>query len=147
MRKRVYGRKLNRSRRSRTALFRSLIRSLAKNGRIKTTLAKAKAVQPEVDKMIGLLKQETVSSRRLVYSRLGNDRFTTDELYRVSKFMKDKVSGFTKLTHLSFRSGDNAEMAMLEWSSSVGSLESEKKKRVKKSIKKGKDEKDVPAKK
>jgi large subunit ribosomal protein L17 len=76
MNKRVFGRKLSRSRPSREALFASLAQSLIINGKIVTTRAKAKAVQGSVEKMVTLAKSGSIASRRKVMSNLDNKRET-----------------------------------------------------------------------
>jgi large subunit ribosomal protein L17 len=65
------GRKLNRNSSHRLALYRSLAMSLFQHERIITTVAKAKAVRPFVEKLITLAKKGTLHARRLVLSRLG----------------------------------------------------------------------------
>src|SRR5258708_40300533 len=74
MNKRVFGRKLSRNTQSRKALFRTLIRALTEYGEINTTLAKAKAIRGEVDKLMTLVAKNTVSTRRLVLAKLANDK-------------------------------------------------------------------------
>ncbi len=65
------GRKLNRNASHRLALYRSLAMALFQHERIITTVAKAKAVRPFVEKLITLAKKGTLHARRLVLSRLG----------------------------------------------------------------------------
>ena len=116
MRKKVFGRQLSRSRKARRALIRSLIKALIVNGKITTTKAKVKFVQGQVDKLVTLAKKENLSARRKVLAFLGNDRKTNDLFFsKVVPVFKDRKSGFTRLTLLPRRKGDNAEMAILEW--------------------------------
>jgi large subunit ribosomal protein L17 len=116
MRKIVFGRKLSRSRKSRIALFRSLIKALITNGKITTTKAKAKAIQGQADKIITLAKKSDLSARRRALAFLGNDRKVTDFLFtKLAPVFKERQSGFTRITLLPRRKGDNAEMAILEW--------------------------------
>lgn len=124
MKKRVFGRHLSRERDTRRALFRSLMRALIINGKIKTTKAKAKAIQADVDKMISLANKEDVASRRRLYSLLANDRLIADYVVRkVITAFAGKNSGFTRVIKLPRRVGDNAEMVRLEWSSEVEKYE------------------------
>ena len=117
MKKKVFGKKLGRERDSRRALFRSLIRSLVKHGKIKTTKAKAKSMLPSLEKLISKAKTGTVANKRLVYSRLGNDRQTADFLFgQAAKSFSTRKSGFVRVTNLPRRKGDNAEMVTMEWS-------------------------------
>ena len=71
MRHRKAGRKLNRNATHRLALYRNLTMALIRHERIITTLPKAKAVRPFVEKLITLAKKNTLHARRLVISRLG----------------------------------------------------------------------------
>jgi len=116
MRKKVFGRKLSRSRKSRRALFRSLLKALIVNGKITTTKAKIKAIQGQADKLVTLGKKGNLSARRSVLAFLGNDRKTTDIFFmKQIPVFKDRNSGFTRMILLPRRKGDNAEMATLEW--------------------------------
>jgi large subunit ribosomal protein L17 len=152
MNKKVFGRKLSRSRPAREALFASLTRALIINGKIVTTRAKAKAVQGDVDKMLTLAKKGGVSARRRVMGNLDNARDATDILFqKVVKAFPTKTSGFTRIISLPRRVGDNAEMVRMEWTEKMieekkpeetkdkkGEPKKEIKKVVKKTVKKAK---------
>ena len=114
MRKRVKGKKLSRSRTARDALFRSQIRALLEYGEIKTTKAKAKAIQPWIDSLVVKSKGDTLASRRRALAKLANNRETADKLYRYAKGTK-RNSGFTRIVLLSSRRGDDAPMVKLLW--------------------------------
>jgi large subunit ribosomal protein L17 len=147
MNKRVFGRKLSRSRPTREALFASLAQSLIINGKIVTTRAKAKAVAGSVEKMVTLAKAGTIAARRKVMSSLDNARGATDILFqKIAKAFPAKTSGFTRIISLPRRVGDNAQMVRMEWTEKV-ELETKKKpetkakkeeskKEVKKAVKK-----------
>lgn len=116
MRKRVFGRKFSRGRKGRTALLRSLARALVARGKITTTKARAKAIQGQIDKYVSRAKKKGVALRRKILAEMGNDRETVDALFaKVAKTRAERKSGFTKITLLPRRKGDNAEMARLEW--------------------------------
>ena len=134
MRKRVFGKKLSRSRTARTALYRLLTRSLFENQKVVTTTAKAKGVQIYIEKIITLARKGTLSSQREVLARLANDKKTVKNILDFCKNTK-RTSGFTRIVLLPPRRGDNAEMARLEL---VDKLE-----KVEKKEKKGKKEKKV----
>jgi large subunit ribosomal protein L17 len=120
MKKKVFGKGLSRSRTAKKALFRALIRALVLHGSIQTTRAKAKAVIPEIDKLVNIAKQKNVNSKRRVYSLLGNDRKVTDLLFsQVIPVFSKKESGFTRLINLPARRGDRAEMVRIEWTEKV----------------------------
>jgi large subunit ribosomal protein L17 len=137
MNKKVFGRKLSRSRPTREALFASLAKSLIKNGKIETTRAKAKAVAPNVEKMVTLAKKAEISGRRKVLSMLDNSKESTEILFgAVAKAFSGKNSGFTRMISLPRRHGDNAEMVRLEWSEKVEVVEKKEEKPAKKETKK-----------
>ena len=142
MRKKVFGRKLSRDRGSRHALFRSLIEALVRHGKIVTTKAKAKAVQPDVEKLVSLAKTKDVNRMRQVYSFLANDSETSNKIFnQITLAFASKKSGFTRIVNLPRRLGDNAEMARIEWTEKVEVAEKPKdKKMVKKELKKVKTE-------
>lgn len=117
MKKKVFGKKLSRERDTRRALFRSLMRAMVLNGKIKTTKAKAKAIQGDVEKIVTLAKSGDVPSRRRLYSLLGNDRATADFVVnKIVPAFSQKISGFTRMVNLPERVGDRAKMVRLEWS-------------------------------
>lgn len=115
MRKKVFGRQFSRETGSRTALFRSVIRSLVKHGQITTTLAKAKSIQGEMDKIFTTVKKDTVNSRRNVFSKLGNDKETVNKLFsEYLPIVKERSSGYTRILKLGRRKGDQSEIAKIE---------------------------------
>ena len=127
MKKKVYGRQLSRSFTARRALFRALIRAIVMHGSIKTTKAKAKSVQSDIDKLVTLAKAGGINERRRIYARLGNDRKTTDMLMDIVKrSFSSRTSGFTRIVKLPRRKGDGAEIAKLEWTDKVKVVEKKK---------------------
>jgi large subunit ribosomal protein L17 len=113
MKKRIYSKKLNRSTTARRALYRSLARNLLEFGKIKTTLAKAKALVPFMERLIVTAKINNLSARRMVLASLANDRKTVNRVFAVAAVNSQK-SGFTRITPLTPRKGDNAKLAILE---------------------------------
>ena len=137
MKKRIRGRKFGRERDTRRALFRSLVGSLVEHGEIKTSLAKAKAVQPLIDKLIVKSKKNLVSANRDVFARLGNDKKTAKKIFEMAKnHFKTRNSGFTRIVKLGKRRGDGAEIVRLEFVEKVR-IEEEKTKKGKAVTKKG----------
>jgi large subunit ribosomal protein L17 len=147
MNKKVFGRKLSRSRPAREALFATLIRSMILNGKIKTTMAKAKAIQGDLEHMITLAKKADLSSRRKALAYLDNQRKISDLLFQqVGEFFKARTSGFTRITSLPARRGDMARMASIEWTEKVALKAKEPKVKVKKEQKVKKDVKNISTK-
>jgi large subunit ribosomal protein L17 len=149
MNKKVFGRKLSRSRPAREALFASLTQALIINGKIVTTRAKAKAVIGSVEKMVTMAKKGTIAARRKVLSKLDNKREATDILFqKVVKAFPVKQSGFIRIVSLPRRVGDNAQMARMEWTEKVEYEDKSKKKlEVSKVTEKKETKKEKPVKK
>lgn len=139
MNKKVFGRKLSRSRPAREALFASLAKALIRNGKIVTTRAKAKAVTPDVEKMVTLAKKANIAGRRRVLAMLDNSREEVDILFtNVAGALSSRTSGFTRIISLPRRKGDNAEMVRLEWTEKI-EIETKKKEEKKKAKKETKN--------
>ncbi len=120
MKKKVFGRKLSRSRPAREALFASLIRSMILSGKIVTTKAKAKAIQGDLEKIVTLAKKGDLSARRRVLAYLDNAKDATSALFsKVGPAFKERQSGFIRIISLPVRKGDNAKMARIEWTEAV----------------------------
>lgn len=114
MRKNVFGRRLSRHTKGRTALFKNLITSLIKYGRIKTTEAKGKAIKGLIDKVVGAAKGDSVQKRRFLLSMFSKD--TVKKLVKeIAPRFQSRVSGFTRTTKIGTRLSDNAPMVMMEW--------------------------------
>ena len=109
------GFKLGRNPSHRKSLLRNLTASLIEKNRIETTLAKAKAVRPIVEKMITLGKTGTLATKRRALSYLYK-RETTHLLFgEVAPRFMDRNGGYTRIIKTDFRKGDGAEMAIIEF--------------------------------
>ena len=107
--------KLSRSASHRKALFMNLSREVFNHERIKTTEAKAKAVAPEVEKLITLAKRGDHHARRQVMSRLGQDKFIVYKLFEeIAPRYADRNGGYTRILKLGPRHSDATEMVYLE---------------------------------
>lgn len=114
MRHRKSGYKLNRSYEHRKALYRNLMISLLEHRKLKTTLAKAKAVQPEVERLITIARQDTPHARRMVLSKLASKKAMRQIFTFVPQEYGNRPGGYTRITKLGPRLGDAAEMALIE---------------------------------
>lgn len=114
MKKKIVGRKFSRSSKARRALFRSLFFALVKEGRIKTTLAKAKSFSSWANKIFGIALEDTLAKRRQVLSKVSNKRWVMEEVFRLVG-LSGRRSGFVRVTRLPARKGDNAPMARVEF--------------------------------
>lgn len=115
MRKKVFGRKLGRNTKSRKALFRSLARGMILEGKIVTTKAKAKATVPMLEKLMTKAIKADLASTKAVVAKLGGDKQLAQKLTKLAKSVGKKNSGFTRVTLLPTRKGDNAQMVEMEW--------------------------------
>lgn len=115
MRKKIFGRHLSRGGGARKALFRSQVRSLVEHGFIKTTQAKAKSVKSSIEKLMKLVRTNTVSSKRAVFSILANDKKTVEGIFnKYGLSANQRKSGFTRIINLGPRKGDAAPLVKLE---------------------------------
>ena len=107
-------RKLGRTTAHRTAMLRGMVTFLFQNGKIETTVTRAKEVSSMAEKMITLAKKNDLHNKRMVMS------FVTDE--SVAKKLFDDIApkyadvngGYTRITRIGPRRGDAAEMGIIE---------------------------------
>jgi large subunit ribosomal protein L17 len=117
MRHRVEGKKFGREKAHRTAMFNNQIKSIivSPHGRITTTLAKAKELRRFVERLITYGKKDTIASRRLAYSVLGNRTLVKKLFDEIAPAMKERNGGYTRVLKAGFRKGDSAPMAIIEF--------------------------------
>src|SRR6516162_792498 len=114
MRHGVDGYKLKRPVDSRNALLRNLITSVILQERVITTVPKAKAVKPLVEKMITLAKRDTLHTRRQAASFLTTPAAVQKLFDKLGTRFGQRNGGYTRVVRLGWRKGDGAEQAMLE---------------------------------
>jgi large subunit ribosomal protein L17 len=115
MRHRRTRHKLSRDAAHRKALLLNLSRQLIEHERIKTSQAKAKAVKPEVERMITLAKRGDLHARRQLLARFGQDKFTVHKLVEeIAPRYSERPGGYTRITKLGPRRSDSTEMVYLE---------------------------------
>ncbi len=98
----------------RKALLRSLTTELIRHGRITTTLVKAKAMRPEVEKMITLAKSGTLSARRQAMGYIYDKDLVHALFESAAERYGDRNGGYTRVVRTVPRRGDNSEMAIIE---------------------------------
>lgn len=100
-------RTLSRTRSQRTALIRGLAVSLIRDGQITTTLAKAKELQPQIERLVTHAKDDSVQARRLVASRLGEPTSATiAKLFsEVAPKFAERNGGYTRIVKLGQTAG------------------------------------------
>ena len=108
------GYKLKRNVASRRALFKGMVTSIIEHERIVTTVPKAKAVKPLVDKMITLAKRDTLHARRQAAAFLETPDAVKKLFDKLGTRFGQRPGGYTRVVKLGWRKGDGAEQAMLE---------------------------------
>jgi large subunit ribosomal protein L17 len=107
--------KLSRDSAHRKALLMNLSKELIDHERIETTTAKAKAVKPEVERLITLAKRGDLHARRQALSALGQDKFMVYKLFdEIAPRYAERPGGYTRILKLGPRKSDATEMALLE---------------------------------
>lgn len=114
MRHKVAGYKLKRNLASRHALFKGLVTNVIEQERIVTTVSKAKAVRPLVEKMITLAKRDTLHTRRQAAALLETPAALKKLFDKLGTRFGQRAGGYTRIVRLGNRKGDGAEQAMLE---------------------------------
>ena len=98
----------------RKALLRNLSIALITHKRIKTTLAKAKALRVHIEPIITKAKNDTTHNRRVAFSYLQNKEAIKELFGEVATTIGDRPGGYVRVIRTGFRKGDGAEMAMIE---------------------------------
>jgi len=98
----------------RKAMLSNMATSLLIHKRIKTTVAKAKALRLYVEPLITKSKTDSTHSRRIVFSYLRSKEAVTELFRDISAKIADRPGGYTRIIKLGTRLGDNAEMCMIE---------------------------------
>lgn len=108
--------KLGRSQSHRDALLANQVCSLIEHSRIKTTLAKAKAVRPLAERMVTLGKKNTLHARRTALAYLRHNTDAVKKLFEdVAPRSASRSGGYTRIVKLGYRQSDAAPMAFIEW--------------------------------
>ncbi|GAM99220.1 LSU ribosomal protein L17p [alpha proteobacterium U9-1i] len=107
--------KLNRTASHRQAMFANMAASLIKHEQIVTTLPKAKALRPVVERLVTLAKKGDLASRRLVVSRMRDETQAKKLFDTLAPRYKARAGGYTRVLKAGFRHGDNAPLAVIEF--------------------------------
>lgn len=106
---------LGRKKGHRTALLKNLSCQLIEHKRIRTTLAKAKALRKHVEPIITRCKENTMHSRRVAFSYLQNKDATKELFGPIAAKVADRPGGYLRIIKTGWRQGDGAEMAIIEF--------------------------------
>lgn len=107
-------RKLGRASDHRKAMLRAMVTYLLENGKIETTVTRAKEVRSMTEKMITLGKTNTLHSKRQVLAYITKEDVTKKLFDEISPKYADKNGGYTRIVKIGPRRGDAAEMAIIE---------------------------------
>ncbi len=108
------GRKLNRNSSARTALARAQATALLREGRIQTTLTKAKELRPFVEKLITTAKGGDLHARRLVAQDIHDNAVLRKVMDEVAPKYAERPGGYTRILRVGTRRGDGVTMALIE---------------------------------
>jgi large subunit ribosomal protein L17 len=115
MRHSVFGRKLSRTTDERKRLFTGLVRNLLVCDKIVTSIAKAKAIQPIVEKLITKAKTGTDVNRRYIMGVLGDRSLTVRLIEETKTRFAPRTSGYTRIIKLGKRMGDATDTVLLSF--------------------------------
>ena len=107
-------RKLGRTTDHRMAMLRAMVTFLLENGRIETTVTRAKEVRPIAEKMIPLGKKGTLAARRQVMAFVTKEDVVVKLFDEIAPSYKERNGGYTRIIKTGPRRGDAAEMAIIE---------------------------------
>ena len=137
------GRKFSLESAERKALFRNMTDSLIANGRIRTTVTRAKEIRKFAERMVTLGKEGTLASQRKALEWLRTKEAFVKLFGEYAERFKTRQGGYTRITKDGYRAGDNAPMAYLEFLTEEGSAatkkETPKRKRRRSTAKKADD--------
>ena len=107
--------KLSRDSAHRRALMMNLSKEIIEHERITTSAAKAKAVRPEVERLITLAKRGDLHARRQALSTLAQDKFAVHKLFEeIGPRYAERPGGYTRILKLGPRRSDSTEMVYIE---------------------------------
>jgi large subunit ribosomal protein L17 len=130
MRHKVAGYKLGRTTSHRRSMLRNMVTSLIMEERIETTVIKAKAVRPQVEKMITLGKKGNLAARRQAAAYLMTDEAVHKLFDTVAPRFGDRNGGYLRITRTGWQKGDGAEKAFIELLGSEQVLDEKRQKRA-----------------
>ena len=107
-------RKLGRATANRMAMLRALVTFLLENGKIETTVTRAKEVRSMTEKMITIAKENNLHNRRLVLAFVTKEDVVSKLFNEIAPKYVDRTGGYTRISKLGPRRGDAAEMGIIE---------------------------------
>lgn len=108
------GRKLNRTASHKKAMLNNMATSLFANGKVRTTLPKAKELRGVAERLISFAKRGDLHARRQVLRRIQNKVVLTKLFEEIGPSFADRVGGYTRILKLGPRRGDSSELCLIE---------------------------------
>ena len=139
MRHKVAGYKLGRTTSHRRSLLRNMVTSLIMEERIETTVPKAKALRPSVEKMVTLGKRGDLAARRQAASYLMTDEAVRKLFDTIGPRFGDRNGGYTRIVRTMWQKGDGADKAFIELLGSEQVLDEKRQKRAETRAKKAEE--------
>jgi large subunit ribosomal protein L17 len=139
MRHKVAGYKLGRTTSHRRSLLRNMVTSLIIEERIETTVPKAKALRPTIEKMITLGKRGDLAARRQAAAYVMTDEAIRKLFDTIGPRFGDRNGGYTRIVRTSWQKGDGAEKAFIELLGSEKLLDEKREKRAEARAKKAEE--------
>lgn len=136
MRHKLKSRKLGRTASHRKATLRSLSIALLTHHRIVTTLPKAKELRRHIEPILTRSKEDSTHNRRIAFSYLQDNKTVTKLFEEIGPLVAERPGGYTRVVRLGARSGDSAEMAVIElvdYNETESEATSKKRKRTRRS--------------
>lgn len=116
MRHRKEGKKFHRLKGRRVSFLRNLANDLIRRGKIETTDVRAKAIRPMMERLVTIAKRGTLTSQRLLFSRLHNESVVQKLTREIGPRYRDRAGGYLRITKLSkSRKRDGSRLAGVEF--------------------------------
>jgi len=109
----IKGRQFKRNKSQREALLGHIARAVILNGKVITTSAKAKETAPYLEKLITAAKKQDLTSAKKIHGIFDNE-ISKKLIKEIAPRYHERKGGYSRITKVGFRKGDQAEMAMLE---------------------------------
>jgi large subunit ribosomal protein L17 len=145
MKHQVFGRNLHRTKKERLSLFRLLAEEFVLNGKLTTTKAKAKAVQPLVEHFVTKAKKPSEHVFRYLCAKLGNKK-TAQKMLKYGVLFAGTNGGYTKILKLGARPGDNSSQVVMFWSKPLSENEKQTESTQTESVEESKKSKETKSK-
>ena len=107
-------RKLGRATANRMAMLRAMVTFLLENGKIETTVTRAKEVRSMAEKMITIAKDPTLANKRQVFAFVTKEAVSNKLFSEIAPKYADRNGGYTRIIKTGARRGDAAEMAIIQ---------------------------------